>query len=49
MDLLQRLVLEPERVELTQLAITDYDKLPDIINGFMERIESVGPNPYKDM
>ena len=46
-ETLQRLQLESERIQLTQLAINEYDKLPVLINGFMERIREMGPNPYK--
>ena len=46
---LKQLVLEPERVELHQLAIDEYDKIPEILNKFAETIEEVGPNPYKEM
>ncbi|RUM34885.1 MAG: heterodisulfide reductase subunit A, partial [Archaeoglobus sp.] len=46
-ETLQRLMLEPERVKLVELAISDYDKIPEIINGFVEEIKSLGPNPYK--
>jgi quinone-modifying oxidoreductase subunit QmoB len=48
-ETLQRLQLEPERLELTQLAINEYGKLPELINGFMERIRKMGPNPYKGL
>jgi quinone-modifying oxidoreductase subunit QmoB len=46
---LKQLVLEPERVELHQLAIDEYDKIPEILNNFAKVIEEVGPNPYKEM
>ena len=46
-ETLQRLMLEPERVKLVELAISDYDKIPEIINSFVEEIKQVGPNPYK--
>jgi quinone-modifying oxidoreductase subunit QmoB len=46
---LKQLVLEEERVEIHELALTDYDKLPQIFDDFLETIERVGPNPYKDM
>ncbi|MBU0985265.1 MAG: FAD-dependent oxidoreductase [candidate division Zixibacteria bacterium] len=46
---LKQLVLEEERVEVHELAITDYDKIPKIFDDFLEVIEGVGPNPYKDM
>ncbi len=44
---LTQLVLERERVQINTLALTDYDKIPDLINDFMEQIEEIGPNPYK--
>jgi len=46
-ETLQRLMLEPERVKLVELAISDYDKIPQIIGEFVEQIKQVGPNPYK--
>ncbi len=46
-ETLQRLQLESGRIQLTQLAINEYGKLPALIDGFMERIRELGPNPYK--
>jgi len=46
-ETLDRLALESERVKYVEVSITDYDKLPGIINEFMEKVEEVGPNPYK--
>jgi len=46
-ETLDRLALESERVKYVEVSITDYDKIPGIIDGFMEKIEEVGPNPYK--
>ncbi len=46
---LKQLVLEEERVEIHELAISDYEKIPQIFDDFLEVIEQVGPNPYKDM
>lgn len=46
---LKQLVLEEERVEMHELAITDFHKVPGIFDKFLETIEEVGPNPYKDM
>jgi len=46
-ETLDRLHLESERIEVTQLAINEYDKLPELINEFMEKIEEMDPNPYK--
>ena len=45
-ETLQRLQLESTRIQLTQLAINEYDKLPVMINEFMDRIREIGPNPY---
>ncbi len=46
-EVLQRLVLEPERVRVMQLEISDYNRLPDIMNDFMAKVTELGPNPYK--
>jgi len=46
-DALASLALEEERVEMYELAIDEYDKLPQIIDKFMETIEDLGPNPFK--
>jgi len=46
-ETLDRLMLESERIQVESLQITDYHKLPDLVNGFMERINKLDPNPYK--
>jgi len=46
-ETLDRLALESDRVKFVDVEITDYEKIPGIINEFMETIDSVGPNPYK--
>jgi quinone-modifying oxidoreductase subunit QmoB len=48
-ETLQRLVLESERVQVWQLAISEYDKLPQIFDDFLKKMEEFGPNPYKDL
>lgn len=48
-ETLSRLMLEAERVQFKPLAIEDYDKVPDIINDFVKRVEEIGPNPFKGM
>jgi quinone-modifying oxidoreductase subunit QmoB len=48
-ETLNRLQLESERVQLMQVAISEYDKLPDMINEFAEKVKSIGPNPFKSM
>jgi len=39
--------LEEERVEQFEVGIDDYDKISDMINGFVDKIEALGPNPFK--
>jgi quinone-modifying oxidoreductase subunit QmoB len=46
---LKQLVLEEERVELHELAISDYQRIPKIMDDFLEVVENAGPNPYKGM
>jgi len=46
-ETLQRLVLESERVQMHQLSIDEYEKLPQIFDSFAETIERIGLNPYK--
>ena len=47
-ETLDRLQLESERVQLVQLSITEYDKLPQILDEFAQRIEEIGLNPFKE-
>jgi quinone-modifying oxidoreductase subunit QmoB len=46
-ETLSSLGLETERVAVRQIAITDYDKIPGILNEFVEEIVGMGPNPFK--
>ncbi|MFH2064144.1 MAG: FAD-dependent oxidoreductase [Pseudomonadota bacterium] len=46
-DALASLALEEERVAQFQVAIDEYDKVPEIINKFVEEVEALGPNPFK--
>jgi quinone-modifying oxidoreductase subunit QmoB len=46
-DALTSLALEQERVAFVEVAIDEYDKLPEIINTFVEEVEDLGPNPFK--
>ncbi len=48
-ETLDRLKLESERVQLVQLSITEYDKLPQILNEFVQRLEEIGLNPFKGL
>ncbi|OGQ97053.1 MAG: heterodisulfide reductase subunit A [Deltaproteobacteria bacterium RIFOXYD12_FULL_57_12] len=46
-ETLKSLGLETARVATRQIAISDYDKVPEIINEFVESIVAMGPNPFK--
>ena len=46
-EALASLALEEERVTQFQVAIDEYDKLPQMINDFVESVEELGPNPFK--
>lgn len=46
-ETLNRLQLESERVQMMQVSISEYDKLPDMINEFVEKVKEIGPNPFK--
>ncbi len=46
-ETLGSLGLEPERCGVREIAISDYDKLPAIIDEFVEEIVAMGPNPFK--
>jgi quinone-modifying oxidoreductase subunit QmoB len=46
-EALSSLALEEERVAQFQVAIDEYDKIPKMINDFVEQVEALGPNPFK--
>jgi quinone-modifying oxidoreductase subunit QmoB len=48
-ETLQRLVLESERIQVLELSISEYDRMPKIFDDFASTIEEIGPNPYKGM
>ncbi|MDH5655953.1 MAG: FAD-dependent oxidoreductase [Spirochaetia bacterium] len=47
-DTLGRMMIEPERVQIEQLAINDYQGMAKKIDEFVELVESYGPNPFKE-
>jgi quinone-modifying oxidoreductase subunit QmoB len=47
-ETLDRLQLEGDRVNMMQVAISEYDKLPDMINEFVKRVKEIGHNPFKE-
>jgi len=48
-ETLEKMMLEPERLKTEFLEINEYDKIPEIINNYVETIEDIGPNPFKEM
>ncbi|MBD3299407.1 MAG: FAD-dependent oxidoreductase [candidate division Zixibacteria bacterium] len=46
---LTQLVLEEDRVELHEISMMEYERIPAIMDEFLETVERVGYNPYKDM
>jgi quinone-modifying oxidoreductase subunit QmoB len=47
-ETLDKLGLESDRVLMYQLAISEYDRLPDLLNDFVARVKEIGPNPFKE-
>ena len=45
---LQQLALEDERVRIEYATLADYPTLPNRIDSFVERIQEIGLNPFKD-
>jgi len=46
-ETLERLALEPERVKVMELAISESDRIPAMLGDFVNVIKAVGPNPMK--
>ena len=46
-DTLQTLNLEPERVMVHEVAITDVERAPKLINDMAETVEKIGLSPFK--
>jgi len=44
---LKQLALEEERVQIVQIPLNEFEKLPEIVNAFSEEIEDIGLNPFK--
>ena len=43
------MMLEPERIATKFVEITDYRQIIKEIDDYMEEVELMGPNPFKDM
>jgi len=48
-ETLDKLGLEADRVQQIQVAISEFDKMPQIVGDFVERIKEIGPNPFKEL
>ena len=48
-ETLSTMMLEPERIRTAFVEITETEKIIGIIDDYMEEIELIGPNPFKDM
>ena len=46
---LKQLVLEEERVQIHDVGISEYRRIPQIMDDFLEVVDTAGPNPYKGM
>ncbi len=47
-ETLDKLGLESDRVQLVTLAISEFDRLPQILNDYVNRVREIGPNPFKE-
>jgi quinone-modifying oxidoreductase subunit QmoB len=47
LETLNRLSIEPERVQPIEIEISDYDQIPGIVGEFVDRVRKLGANPYK--
>jgi quinone-modifying oxidoreductase subunit QmoB len=48
-ETLDRLQLESGRIKMVQLSINEYDRLPQIVDEFVEEVKEFGPNPFRTM
>lgn len=46
-ETLDRLQLESDRVQMYELAIDEFWRIPQIVEEFMDKIRQIGPNPFK--
>ncbi len=48
-ETLDKLGLEADRVQLFQIAHSDFDRLPQLLDEFVARVKEIGPNPFKEL
>jgi quinone-modifying oxidoreductase subunit QmoB len=46
-ETLSRLMVEKERVRPVEVEISEYDRLPELVESFVEEVKAMGPNPYR--
>jgi quinone-modifying oxidoreductase subunit QmoB len=46
-ETLSRLALEPERIQIVELARNEFNRVPQILDEFSKSLEELGPNPLK--
>ncbi len=46
-ETLDRLALESERIRIVELSHDEFTRIPAILDEFAEKIDELGPNPYK--
>ncbi len=46
-EALKSLALEEERVAQFEIAIDEFNRIPDVIDNFVSMVEELGPNPFK--
>jgi quinone-modifying oxidoreductase subunit QmoB len=47
-ETLDKLGLESDRVQLYQIAHSDFARLPKLLDDFVARVREIGPNPFKE-
>lgn len=48
-ETLDKLGLEADRVQQFQIAISEFDRLPQMLEDFVKRVIEIGPNPFKEL
>jgi quinone-modifying oxidoreductase subunit QmoB len=48
-ETLDKLGLEADRVQQFQIAISEFDRLPQMLKEFVDRVIEIGPNPFKGL
>ncbi len=46
-ETLNRLALEPERIQVVELAHDEFDRIPQVLDAFAATLDKLGPNPLK--